>query len=188
MENLPNEVSPTRGSGALIAGILLILIGAFLLCGTVASTSLARFGIDVQLWRLWPTIFLFVGAAFFLPIFLSWERRRQLAGLAVPGTIILMQWVLFTYFTWTDNWGDWAFLWAAEPLSVGLGLYVMYFLGEPQRGLLIGASIVSGISLVFLSLFATFLAQGLFRVIGPLLLIVIGIVVVLVTFLQGRSR
>jgi len=181
-----------RGSGgAIVTGIVLIMFGGFFLCVTLATTLFDRWGIDFELWKFWPVIFLIPGGAFYIPIILSLprpERRRQMAGFAIPGTILLMLFLIFSYSTWTDNWEAWGYLWAAIPLSVGLGMYVMILLGHRDRGLFITAGWLSGISLVLLTIFATFMAGGLLRFIGPLLLILVGVVVVVVVLLQGATN
>ena len=177
--------------GAIVTGVVLILLGGFFLCATLATPLFDRWGIDFQLWKFWPVIFLIPGVGFYIPIMLSLprpERRRQAAWFAIPGTILLMLFLIFSYTTWAENWGAWGYLWAATPLSVGLGMYVTYFLGQRERYLFITAGWLSGISLVVLTFFATFMAGGLLRFIGPLLLILVGVVVVVVVLLQGAFR
>ena len=189
MQN-PDSGTRRSNSGAIVTGVVLIMLGGFFLCATLATPLFDRWGIDLQLWKFWPVIFLIPGGAFFIPIILSLprpERRRSASGFAIPGTVLLMLFLIFSYTTLTEDWEAWGYLWAAIPLSVGLGMYVMVLLGHRERGLFITASWLSGASLVFLTIFATFMSGGLLRFVGPLLLILVGIVVVVAVLLQGAS-
>jgi hypothetical protein len=78
------------------------------------------------------------------------------------------------YQSLTGDWASWAYLWAFEPLSVGLGLLALYALGDRDKGLLVASAIVGGIGLVFFIIFASAFG-GLIRILGPVALILIGI-------------
>ena len=190
MEN-PKGGIRRSNSGAIVTGVVMIMLGGFFLCATLATPLFDRWGLGFQLWKFWPVIFLVAGGTFYIPIILSLprpEQRPQVSGwFAIPGTVLLMLFLIFSYTTWTDNWGAWGYLWATLPLSVGLGMYVTYFVGHRERYLFITAGWMSGTSLVVMTVFATFMAGGLLRFIGPILLILVGIVVVVAVLLQGAS-
>ena len=156
--------------GSLYVGILLITLGGLFLLGSL--------GIGVGWDVLWPFIIVFVGLAFWLPIVLWWDRRAQIAGLAIPGTIILTNGLILLYQNLSGDWGSWSYLWTLEPFSVGVGLLMLYLLGGRERGVLVAASIVGGIGLVFFVIFATAFG-GILSILGPIALIAVGVLVII---------
>lgn len=174
-----------KDRGALYIGVLLLLLGGFFLFIEAAGTVLAPLGLRFGWGQAWPFIILFVGLAFWLPILIWWDRRRELAGLAVPGTIIVTNGLILLYQNITGDWGSWAYMWALEPIAVGAGLLALYALGHRSQGLLVAAGIICGIGLVFFIIFASAFG-GMIRLLGPAALIVIG-VFILLRGLQAQS-
>ena len=166
-----------RNRGALYTGILLIMLGGFFLLAQ--TTGWLHLG-----WKLWPLLVLGVGLAFWLPLVIWWDRRKELAGLVVPGTIIAGNGALLLYQSLSGNWSSWAYAWALEPIFVALGLLCLYFLSHRERGLLVAAGIVGGVGLVFLVIFASAFG-GVIRFVGPVALIGLGLIILLGGF-KGR--
>jgi hypothetical protein len=167
-----------RDRGALYVGVLLIALGILFMFTQVAGTLLSPWGLRFGWSQMWPFTILFVGFAFWLPIVLWWDRRQQVAGLAIPATIITANGLLLLYQNLTGDWDSWAYMWALEPISVGLGLLFLYFLSVRQPGLLTAAAIVCGIGLFFFAIFASIFG-GVLRILGPAALILIGILIML---------
>jgi hypothetical protein len=163
----------------LYVGVLLIMLGGvFLLAQTTGWLHLG--------WRLWPLLVLGVGLAFWLPLAIWWDKRQELAGLAVPGTIIGGNGLLMLYQSLSGNWGSWSYAWALEPVFVALGLLALYWLTNRDKGLLVAAAIVGGVGLVFFVIFASAFG-GVIRYVGPVMLIGIGLLILL-GGLKGRAN
>lgn len=169
-----------RDRGTLYVGILLVLLGALLFFVALSDSLLGPLGIRAGWGRLWPLLALYVGAAFWLPFALWWERRAQFAGLAVPGAIITANGLVLLYQSLTGDWGSWAYLWALEPVAVAAGLFLLYLLTGRPRGLLVAVGIVGGVGMLFLVLFAAAFG-GALRYLVPVALVIVGALL----FLRG---
>jgi len=172
-----------KNRGALYVGLLLIMLGGIFLLAQTTGHML--FGIRLG-WRLWPLLVLFVGVAFWLPLAVWWDKRNQIAGLVVPGTIIAGNGLLMLYQSLTGNWASWSYAWALEPIFVALGLLCLYWLTQHDQGLLVAAGIVGGVGLVFFVIFASAFG-GAIRFVGPLLLIGVGLLILLGS-LKGHNK
>ncbi len=155
--------------GTLFAGLLLILTGLYFLL--VNLTSFVGLG-----WaQLWPGFLVLAALAFLLPIAIWWEQHRALAGLAVPGVILLSNALFFFYNAITGDWGAWAYLWSLEPLAVALGLVALWLLGVRQQGLLIGAAVLGAISLGLFVIFGSLFGGHLAVIVASIVLIALGL-------------
>ncbi|MFP3896801.1 MAG: hypothetical protein ACLFV5_08215 [Anaerolineales bacterium] len=159
--------------GTLYIGILLIAFGGLFFAAEV-TRGLVVWRIPLGWQGLWPFILLLVGLAFWLPLLIWWGKRQRLVGLVVPGTIILFNSLLLFYQNVTGDWESWAYVWALEPFAVGLGLLMLYALGERSSALLTAAGIVGGVGLVLFVIFASIFG-GWVQVLGPAVLIIIGV-------------
>ena len=171
-----------QNRGTLYVGLLLVLAGLFFLAINLAE-SLARLG-----WRqLWPGLLLLAALAFYLPIFVWWERHRELSGLAVPGTIFLANALIFFYNTLARDWDAWRYLWSLEPVAVGLGLAITWLIGPRHAGLLTGAAVVGGIGLGLFLIFGSLFGASPARALAPIMLIGLGLLFLL-RGVAGRPR
>jgi len=161
--------------GTLFVGVLLIAFGGLFLVTQAGEALLAPFNIYAGLGVTWPFIILLVGFGFLLPLVIWWDRREKIIGLVIPGTIITANGLILLYQSISGDWASWEYLWSIEPLSVGVGLLLMYLLGERKRGLLIAAGIVGGIGALFFIIFASAFGGILIRLIGPAALILAGV-------------
>jgi len=157
--------------GTVYVGILLIAAGFLFLVAEMTGRWIG--------WgAIWPFLVLLVGAAFWLPIFIWWDRHEELAGLAIPGTIVAVNGLILLFQNITGLWETWSYLWTMEPVAVALGLLALYILGKRDRGLLVAASIVGGIGLTFFLIFATAFSP-FFRILGPVVVILAGLLAIL---------
>ena len=78
-----------QNRGGLFAGLVLILLGALFLFLNLAGWLLQWLDIGFDAWRLWPLILVLGGIAFYLPLIIWWDRRREIIGLVMPGTLLL---------------------------------------------------------------------------------------------------
>ncbi len=166
-----------KNRGALYIGLMLLLLGAFFLVLNIGSWLLRGLGL-FHIGRLWPIIILWAGLAFFLPIFIWWDKRMHNYGLAMPGSIILVNGLILLYCSLTGQWRQWIYLWTLEPFSVGLGLLLMWLLGPKAAGLLIAALIIGGSSLAIFAVLASALGGLLGGIIGAGVLILLGVILV----------
>jgi len=158
--------------GTVILGTFLIAIGVvYLLLNLVPG---------VETVQTWPVIFYFLAAAFYLPVFLWPTAKRGLAGLYIPGSIILVLGLIFTYDVLTLDWVSWAYAWLLIPGGVGLGLLLGSIIGGWGRGSFQTGLWMLGVDLGLFALFATiFGSSPVIRMIGPFLIILAGVVVLL---------
>lgn len=164
--------------GTVYMGLLLVLLGGIFLFAQLTQ-GLAIGGLRLGWSFVWPLFILLAGGAFLLPIGLWWERRQDIAGLVVPGTIITINGLILFFQNLTHDFGSWAYIWALEPCAVAVGLLFLYWLGPRDRGLLFAAGIVGGVGLVLLVIFSSILSGGVLTVLGPLVLILVGLLLAL---------
>ncbi|HOQ97334.1 MAG TPA: hypothetical protein PLJ35_00770 [Anaerolineae bacterium] len=170
---------PSRGT--LYLALLLILAGLFFMAANVANAFL-RLG-----WgQLWPGLLVLGTLVFYLPIAI-WREHRGLAGLAVPGTIMLVNALILFYNALTHDWDAWCYLWTLEPLAVGLGLYAAWLTGLRYRGLAWGGHVLVLIGALLFAVFGLVFGNVLARVVAPFVLIGLG-ALLLVRSLIWRPR
>lgn len=161
--------------GTVILGTFLIAIGAiYLLLNLVPG---------VQTGQTWPVIFFFLAAAFYLPVFLWPGARRGLAGLFIPGSIMLVLGLIFLYDVVTQDWGSWAYAWLLIPGAVGLGLLLGSAAGGWGRGPSQTGVWMFAADLGLFALFATIFGNNpAIKTFGPVLIILAGVLVLLRVF------
>jgi hypothetical protein len=176
----------TEGRGGIVAGIVLIGLGALFLLQRVVDVDLAAAG--------WP-LFVIVPGVVLLGLGIS-RSGRDGAALAVSGGITTVVGLILAVQNATGLWATWAYAWAlVGPGGTGLGLLGHGLAhgdsGQVSAGL---RSLASGIGL--------FLAFGLFfegviglsgrpfltSDIGPIVLIGLGAAVIVLAFVRGRRE
>jgi hypothetical protein len=165
--------------GSLYAGIVLIAFGALFLLTETAGRLFAAVGLNVGWGQLWPLAIVLVGLAFWLAILVWWDQRTRIAGLAVPGTLILMNGLLLLYQSATGDWESWTYAWSLEPVFVGLGLLMLYALGQRERGLLVAALVVGGVGVVFLLIFGSVWGGWVIQLLTALGLVLAGVLLLM---------
>jgi hypothetical protein len=126
-----------KETSSLIWGVILIAIG-FLLLGNNLHWFSFRFH------DLWPSIIILGGLFFWI----GWLTNRREFGLLMPGTILIVYGAMFQYSAWS-SWYSMDDLWPGFLLGPGLGFVFMYLFGNRERGLLIPAFILVGLSVIF---------------------------------------
>jgi hypothetical protein len=171
----PFLVRGKRGLGGLfIPGVPLMVIGGLLLIASVlnAWASWAWF---------WPMVLLglaigFVAAALYMDV----------SGLLIPATILGINGLVFQFCAVTGLWSWWSVLWTVEPASVGLAL-LAFGARHPSRGAIKAGLILFAISAGAFALMFAILAGGwLFRLVGPGLLMLVGLAVLAWALARGR--
>ena len=153
--------------GRLFIAILLLVVGGILLAGNLLPgwTRLVS----------WPVVFFILALGFFLPAAVWSEQRRGLAGMLIPGAIMLGLGLIFTYTVASGDWGAWAYLWALIPASVGLGLMLAAWVGGWRGGVAWVGVILMAVSLGAFALMTSLLGGTAFGAVGPILLILLGL-------------
>jgi hypothetical protein len=166
-----------RNRSTLILGILLILIGIWL----VASREVPalRQWLDVEFsWPIWT-----IGAGILIFII---GLLVGAPGMAVPASIVTGIGCILYYQNANDDFASWSYMWTLIPGFVGVGLILTGLLGENTR-----RNISSGLNLIVISLvlfliFGTLL--GGLAILGPygpaILLIALGVYILVRGFLR----
>jgi hypothetical protein len=188
----PPERRPERpgpGMASLLLGAILIILGiVFLfaqLMGQFLGIQLARY--------FWPLFILVPGALLFLGAFVAGRQTGH--PLVIVGSVVSMTGALLFYQNITGHWQSWAYAWAlVAPTSIGLGQMV-YGAARRQPDLVrLGTRLVvigGAIFLVgafFFELIVGISGFGLGGFGWPLLLIGLGVIWLLATFMRMRRR
>lgn len=160
-----------RGLGAFfIIGAPVLATGGILLFTSVFNV----WGAWEWLWpvEVWSVALGFVLAALYM----------RNVWLMIPAIIIGMNGLLFQFCALTGWWEVWAVLWTIEPFSVGLALLFVYY-RKRRHGLMVAGMILCAIAAVgmigMLGVFALRPGWWVLNMIGPALLIGIGVLLLL---------
>ena len=150
-----------------IASLLLIGIGALLL----GLNIFMRGALNIAL----PLVFLMLGGAFFILIFVTQQKWRWIAVFYIPAILLLSLGVIFLINTLTNDWNAWAYAWLLLLAGLGFGIALTNrdLAWHPALNVL-GVCLTAG----GVTLFALFgaLVGGLFiQVMAPILLILGGV-------------
>ena len=109
----PPPAAPSSNRGAMIFGVVLILLGALFLAERFLDINLGKYG--------WPLFIVVPGVLLFLAGLAA--PRREGAGLATAGGVVTAVGLVLAVQNATDAWATWAYAWAlVAPGGAGLGL------------------------------------------------------------------
>lgn len=157
-------------AGALIGGTLLIIFGILALAGQIFQGFNWGF--------LWPFIVIGLGAMFFVGMFAG---GRQVAGLAIPGSIIGGIGLVLLFQNITQRWESMSYFWTLIIMFVGVGIYIMgwYAGDEGQKKSGINVMKVGLILFIIFGAFFEMIFSSFNGLIFPVLLILLGIYLIL---------
>jgi hypothetical protein len=156
--------------GTVVVGTFLIAVGVIYLLINLIP------GIDLG--KTWPIIFFILAAGFYLPALLWQNARRGLAGLYIPGSIMLVLGLIFVYDVLTNDWASWAYAWLLITGGVGLGLTLASVLGEWGHGVSQTGIWMMAVSAGLFALFATIFGQNpIIKTLGPVVIILAGVLI-----------
>jgi hypothetical protein len=166
----PLLVPGKRGLGGLfIPGIPILTNGAILL-----FTSVTRWW-GAWAW-LWPLEVIGVALGF---VFAAIKMR--VVWLLIPAIIVGANGLLLQFCALTGWWAVWAVAWAIEPLSVGLALLAVN-VKQRSTGLLVAGVAICGLAVVgaveslsIIAMAAFFPVWWMWKFVGPVTLILVGI-------------
>ena len=141
----------------MVIGVGLIILGLLFL-----SENFGYFEFDFE--NIWPVFVLLAGVGFWIGYF----QDRKNSGLLMPGSILIIYGLMFLYCA-IDGWYLMGSLWPGFLIGPGIGFFMMYLLGGREKGMLVPASILTGLGLIFL-----ISHSGILRY-WPVILILIGI-------------
>ena len=164
-------------SGLFVPGIPALITGMILFFASVTSSWF--------IWHfLWPLEVLSVAAAFILmAIFL------KVPWLMIPASIVGFTGVAPQFCAATGLWSSWAALWTVEPFAVGLPL-LLIGISRKIEGVKLAGIILCGFAGLAFAVMSTFLVTSLWitRLIGPALVLVLGILLVVSAFTRRSSE
>lgn len=165
-------------SSSIVAGIILIAVGAFFLALPLFPNIAGFVNISLQ----WPLIIVAVGFLFIV------GALAGAPGLAIPGSIIAGTGGILYYQNITGAWWTWSFLWTLYPGMVGIGIVISETLqGHGRDGVRSGSRLII-FSLILFLIFGFITGAGLTTgIFLALMLIALGIWV-LVRTLLGRDK
>jgi hypothetical protein len=159
---------------SIVGGALLILVGGLLFAAQVVPEFMPDF------WEIisWPWFIIGIGLFLFVLGAAIGEP-----GMAVPAIIVGGIGGILAYQWYTGNWESWSYLWALIPGFVGLGIMLMSLMGG-EASLKDGATLLF-ISFILLVIFGSFFgAIGLAGQYWPVLLILLGVVLMVRSFIK----
>lgn len=132
---------------------------------------------------LWPLEVLSVALGFALAAIFA-----RLPGLGVPAILIGLNGIILQFCAVTGWWSIWGFIWAIEPLAVGLSLLLLSMRGRKQ-GLFVAGLLFCTFAVVAFATSASVAIIGWWplRYLAPIFLILTGIVLLGLSVLPKRS-
>lgn len=164
-----------RNMGSMIAGSVLIVLGGLFLMNQFFNISIGRF--------IWPLFVLLPGVAMFVAVY---NGGKEIAGLAIPASVVSMVGLILLGQSITDHWESWAYAWSLIfPTSIGLGMYIYGVRGEDDetkqrgRGMLRTGLILFVILAAFFEMIFAASGSIVSRVFWPVLIILMGLYLIL---------
>jgi len=150
-------------------GLVVLLIGLLLLAltmGVIALTLLDLAGIAL----------IFSGLLFWIPGLVWRIQVPWLTALLIPGSLAFAIGGILVY-TARAGVDAWIYLWPLLVVAIGLAFLAMYYLGPRARWLQFIGVIIGGVGSLIFGLALTALSpEPAARVIGPIVLIALGLV------------
>jgi hypothetical protein len=152
-------------------GLVIVFTGSLLLLmtsGLVLLTPLDIVG----------CAFILSGLCFWIPG-IAWRRTLPwLTALFLPGALAFAFGAGLTYTQHTEaRFGAWTYLWTTLLIALGIAFLAMYFLGPRAQWLRVVGIIVGGVGVLLFAIFVmAFSIEPTTRILGPVLLIALGLV------------
>ena len=153
----------------MVIGIGLVILGVLFL--------FENFGyIAFDFKDIWPVFVILAGTGFWI----GYIQDKKNYGLIMPGTILIIYGLMFFYCS-VEGWYYMSYLWPVFIMGPGIGFFLMYLIGQQEKGMLIPASILTGLGILFM-----LSKTGVMRY-WPVVLIIIGIVMIVRYQIKSRS-
>lgn len=157
-------------SSDIFIGVGLVILGLLFLS--------ENFGyLRMDYYEIWPVFVILGGCGFWI----GYIQNKKNYGLIMPGTILVVYGIMFFYCS-VEGWYYMQVLWPGFLIGPGVGFYFMYLLGEKERGLLLPATILCGLGVLF------FMGKaGIWRY-WPALLIVFGLYLIIKHYVKKDKK
>lgn len=166
-----------RSRTNLVAGLLLILVGAVFLIAQIAPAwfQWLRPGLN------WPLFVIGAGLVLLVIGLLADEP-----GMAVPASIVGGIGGLLYWQNLTGRWETWSYAWTLIPGFVGVGVILSGMLaGQTAQALRDGGRTII-VSLVLFAVFGSLIGGGFTGIVWPALLIAAGVILMLGNLMRGK--
>jgi len=173
---LIGESGSMQKRGNVAAALVLIILGIWFL-SVQLSPGLRAFAINRF---TWPLIVLGVGALMGFIGLVTW-----VPGLLIPACIVGGIGGLLYWQNATGNWASWAYAWTLIPGFVGAGVMISGLM-RGERRTVVGGGWAIFTSLVLLAIFGSFLGGMALSKYWPVLLILLGFLLLVQSFLRRR--
>ncbi len=158
-----------------IWGLILILIGAFLLVTRIFPETFNFLD--------WPVSIIAVGVVFLVAAILS-----RTGGLAIPGCIVGGIGGILYYQNLTGAWESWAYIWTLIPGFVGVGILLSGLIDRDGPRFDSSSLILMAISAMGFIIFGGSFGLGWnFGRMWPLFIIAVGVITLISAFLRPRK-
>ena len=145
----------------MVIGVGMVILGILFL--------FENFGyIEFDFADVWPVFVILAGVGFWIGYF----QDKKNYGLLMPGTILIIYGLMFFYSS-IEGWFYMSTLWPIFIIGPGIGFFVLYLFGPKEKGMLVPASILSGLGILFM-----LSKTGIMRY-WPVVLIILGIVLII---------
>lgn len=171
----------------LIAGLILLVIGALVLASEPLINLVTGVGISDDVLPWWPILIIGLSFFFLVPALVGRQHRRLRAGMIIPGAILAGAGGTLLYTSLTDRWGAWSSLWTVLPFSFGLGMYAAGWIADAPAFKWIGAAIAIGAVVAYL-VFATAFGGEAFRLIAAIGILALGLALTIGGLAERLSR
>lgn len=158
-------------------GLMLIVIGTLVFLNRMFNFA------ELNISNLWPLFVIVPGLSFEIGYF----SNKKDPGVLVPGGILTTIGLLFFFETFS-HWNYSAYTWPIYPLAVAIGLFQLYIHGHRSNGLLIPIFILTATALIsFITMvYGNIYSWANFDFIMPVLVILLGIVILIGSFVKKR--
>lgn len=165
-------------NGTLATGIILVVLGAtFIILNLIPGMAEGK---------TWPFIFIVAGIGFLLPALIWPKAREGLAGLYIPGMILITLGGIFLFNVLSGLWAIWAYAWILIVAGVGLGLYSGALMGKWHNDVRKTGLWMMLISASLFAFFAALFGATLVKAIGAGFLILMGLIIVIRTLINKQ--
>lgn len=171
----------------LIAGLLLLLIGAVILLGEWVRSWFADLGVNPEVWAWWPLALVVLSLFFLVPSAFGGQHRRLRAGMVIPGAMLAAMGGALLYTSVTNRWDAWYYLWSVLPFSLGLGMYAAGWIADAPAFKWIGFGVALGGVVAYLA-FATAFGGEAFRLVAAIGIIALGLALTVGGLAERLSR
>jgi hypothetical protein len=166
---------------------MLLVIGLLVLASEPLGRWFSGLGISEELLAWWPAIVVVLSGFFLVPAAFPGPNRRLRAGMVIPGAFLAGVGGTLLYTSVNDRWAAWFYLWTAIPFSIGIGLYAAGWIADLPAFKWIGSGMAVGAAIAYLA-FATAFGGETFRLVGSVVIIVLGLALVAGGLAERLSR